>query len=163
MTMEDPDAAVERAEQQEDEWWLASVGATGPPAELHGEPIPGTHKWLGGALVDGVIIGIPAHANAVIKVGRCVASPLSPHCETVSPEAGDQVTPGEGRVELFGGPFDSKSRYKWLRAVVVPGGDIYGIPAGADDVVKIRLPNQVRYRLSRRTWREYYTFQATDT
>jgi hypothetical protein len=63
------------------------------------------------------------------------------------------VTPGEGRVELFGGPFDSRSRYKWLRAVVVPGGDIYGIPAGADDVVKIRLPNEVPYRLSRRTWR----------
>lgn len=73
--------------------------------------------------------------------------------KTVSPKAGvDQVTPGEGRVELFGGPFDSRSRYKWLRAVVVPGGDIYGIPAGADDVVKIRLPNEVRHHLSRRTW-----------
>lgn len=71
MTMADPDAAVECAEQQEDEWWLASVGATGPPAKLHGEPIPGTHKWLGGALVDGVIIGIPAHASSVIKVGGC--------------------------------------------------------------------------------------------
>lgn len=92
---------------------------------------------------------------------RCLSSVAA--LRDGSPEAGDQVTPGEGRVELFGGPFDSKSRYKWLRAVVVPGGDIYGIPAGADDVVKIRLPNQVRYRLSRRTWREYYTFQATDT
>jgi hypothetical protein len=71
MTMADPDAAVEREEQQEDEWWLASVGATGPPAKLYGKPIPGTHKWLGGALVDGVIIGIPAHADAVIKVRHC--------------------------------------------------------------------------------------------
>jgi hypothetical protein len=54
------------------------------------------------------------------------------------------VTPGEGRVELFGGPFESKSRYKWLRAVVVPGGAIYGIPAGGDSVVKINLsPDEV--------------------
>ena len=50
---------------------MASVGATGPAAVMVGEPIPGTHKWLGGALVDGVIIGIPAHANAVIKVRHC--------------------------------------------------------------------------------------------
>lgn len=48
--------------------WAESVGAEGPPAPTNGEPLVGKHKWLGGAFLNGQIIGIPAHAEAVIRV-----------------------------------------------------------------------------------------------
>lgn len=48
--------------------WAESVGAEGPPASMHGEPLVGKHKWLGGAFLNGQIIGIPAHAEAIIRV-----------------------------------------------------------------------------------------------
>jgi hypothetical protein len=48
--------------------WAESVGAQGPPAPVHGKPLLGKHKWLGGAYLNGQIIGIPAHAEAVIRV-----------------------------------------------------------------------------------------------
>jgi hypothetical protein len=57
--------------------WAESVGAVGPRAQLEGAPLVGKHKWLGGAFLHGQIIGIPAHAEAVIRVrkatpARCI-------------------------------------------------------------------------------------------
>jgi hypothetical protein len=53
-------------------------------------------------------------------------------CET------SQVIPNEGRVETFGGPFEPRRKFKWLRAVVNNDGDVFGIPAHGLSVLRIR-------------------------
>ena len=49
-----------------------------------------------------------------------------------------QVIPSEGRVETFGGPFEPRRKFKWLRAVVTNDGDVFGIPAHGLSVLRIR-------------------------
>jgi hypothetical protein len=48
------------------------------------------------------------------------------------------VIPNEGRVETFGGPFEPRRKFKWLRAVVTNDGDVFGIPAHGLSVLRIR-------------------------
>lgn len=63
---------------------------------------------------DGCIYGIPAHADAVLK-----------------------IDPQGGRVSLLGQGLVGSGRWKWHGAALGADGAIYGIPCNAEGVLRI--------------------------
>ena len=83
--------------------------------QLVGPALKGKTKWLGAALVDGTLMGIPGHATSILRI--------DPRLDRVS-------VLGEGCVNKRG-----VNRFKWLRGVAV-GASAYGIPMHGDAVLK---------------------------
>ncbi len=95
----------------------SSAGASdGAVLELVGPALRGKTKWLGAAMVDGTLLGIPGHATGVLRV--------DPRLDRVS-------CIGEGACNKRG-----INTFKWLRGVTV-GPSAYGIPMWSDSVLKV--------------------------
>ena len=92
---------------------LEPAGDAGVAYLMDHAPLMGQDKWLGGVLgADGVIYGVPGHANRVLR-----------------------IDPATGAVGLIGP--ELPGQFKWLRAIAAPNGVSYCLPCHSDSVLKI--------------------------
>eukprot|EP00658_Telonema_sp_P-2_P027285 TRINITY_DN2109_c0_g1_i3.p1 TRINITY_DN2109_c0_g1~~TRINITY_DN2109_c0_g1_i3.p1 ORF type:complete len:201 (+),score=37.97 TRINITY_DN2109_c0_g1_i3:177-779(+) len=87
-----------------------------------GSVAAGGWKWHGGVVSsDGIIVGVPSHAEGVLK-----------------------VVPETGEVTVIGGPFERSTnterrhaKYKFGGGAATPDGTVYAFPSDCDRVLKI--------------------------
>ena len=95
------------------------------------------HKYLGGALMkDGTILGVPSHANKILKIvpsGICSGNKNS-HTKNLQFQIDKQVgteNSDDKALQIMQGKF------KWLRAQVLEDNSVYFIPAWSPFVMKV--------------------------
>ena len=117
--------AIARAEATSAAWLAKDEDG---PMRLIGPLMLGKAKWLGAAEVRGSFVGMPGHAQAILRI---------------DPRLDRATLVGRGREAnehgLLGGNDLNRhgiNRFKWLRGVTV-GASCYGIPMHADAVLKV--------------------------